>query len=350
VSDERTRDLERRAAADPLAQEALEREWIRSGLGWAGEEIKEGSPIPVTNERRVYRHHGIQLVRVPGGRTECSHYLEPGRAYTLPSGVTIPVPPESGGVEVFKDQCPNCKGTEVRQVAPFFLGRFPVTWREWFATPDPEDGTVPWTSWLRSIESVSRLNLHEDDRPVTSVTLDEAGDFCWRVHMRLMTADEWEWAVWGGLEQRVCAHCDGKGETWEAGGEKETYGPCPACWRGGAIWDETVRGPRPTRRTRYPWGDEEPDQTRCVRPADMPEPVVDATGRPARDAGKSWCLVHDLTGNVSQIVMSDGPLGFAIMGGSFRSSRPMDPHYGIAFGGRRPMDHVGFRAALSIPA
>ncbi len=350
MSDERTRELERRATADPAAQEALEREWIRAGLGWFGEAIVEGRPVPVASDRRVYLHNGIQLVRVPGGPTECSHFLLPGRSYTLPNGVAIPVPPESGGIEVFKDQCPNCHGTEVRQVPSFFLGRFPVTWREWFATPDPDTETVPWTEWLRSIQSVSSQNLHEDDRPMTHVTLEDADGFCGRVGMRLMTADEWDWAVWGGLEQRVCGHCDGKGETWEPGGkgEKDTFGPCPACWRGGSVWNEEVRGPRPKpRRVRYPWGNADPDAARCVPRSQGPLPVVDANRRPAREEGKSWCLVHDLTGNVSQIVLSEGPLGFAIMGGSFRSVRPMDPHHDIAFGGRRPMDHVGFRVALS---
>lgn len=302
------RELERRfAAGDTTVTETLERAWIRSGRGWFGEEIREGEPRPDPDERRVYYFHkkklvdyrrGIQLVRVPGGLTECGHFLLPGHGYRLRNGRAFIVPAESGGVAIDKKDCPVCDGSGARRVEPFFCGRFPVLNDEFDVFID------------RAIDfKMTVLWPEHRQRPVTEVTPDRAREFCVWAGMRLMTIAEWEWACWGGIENRI----DGR---------------------------------RPT----YPWGDAPPDKTRCVQPAERTDMVTDATGKPAREAGKSWCLVHDLTGNVSQFVDADNHLRFAIMGGSFKSPRPMDPHHSIAFGGRRPMDHVGFRVALSIKA
>ena len=351
--DTETRELERRCqAGDPAALASLERAWLRKGLGWRGEPIVEGWPEPVTDTRHTYtwkkKAFAIDLVHVQGGMIECDHYPVPeGR---LPRAET----------------CRWCSGSNLRRVEPFFAGRFPVLWTDWFAfkpglyeCPSPFHplvGCAPLRNSSGGGTSGGGGDVTVVGGPNASLTLEVARELAEAVGLRLMTAREWEYAVFGGVDRRLCGHCYGKGETWEYAGDdengnrSEVFGPCPACCSGGrGVWHEATRGPKPVPvRYRYPWGNDLPDATRCVR-ADAPQSVFGSDGKPAREDGRSWCGLYDLAGNVSHWVDSDSDLGFAIMGGSYRSKDPMQPDAGIAFGGRRPMDHVGFRLAMSIP-
>lgn len=314
------RELERRwrSAGDQESRDALERGWLRAGLGWHGEAPFPGSPVPVADVRGVYRLKDLetQFIYAPGGETECDHLIFGFR------GVPRTVPQES---------CPRCSGTCRRLVRPFFAGRFPVTWDEWSAR-------------LIDKKAVDAFTVG-GDIPVVSVSLEDVRQFCNDTGLRLLTIVEWNWLAFGGIDQRVCVRCNGSGKAWtprHAGDHpasedtSQVYADCPH------------NGER--RKRAYPWGDDEPTVDRCVsRSTDCPAHVLDQSGEPARNAGRSWCGAQDLVGNVSQWVDMPGS-SCAIMGGSFRSSDIMSPHHSIAFGPAQPMDHVGFRVAMSIPA
>lgn len=255
---------------------------MRAGLGWHGEALFPGSPVPVADVRGVYRLKDIetQFIYAPGGETECDHLIFGFR------GVPRTVP---------QDSCPRCSGTCRRMVRPFFAGRFPVTWDE-------------WSAHMIDKKAVDSFTVG-GDIPVVSVSLDDVRQFCEALGLRLLTIVEWNWLAFGGFDQRV----EG-------------------------------------RKKKHPWGDDQPTADRCVsRSTDCPAHVLDQSGEPARNAGRSWCGAQDLVGNVSQWVDMPGS-SCAIMGGSYRSSDVMSPHHSIAFGPAQPMDHVGFRVAMSTPA
>jgi len=351
MSDKRLRDLERAVKLGNEPLEKLQDERVRMGLGWHGE-VMRGGMWPA--ERGVYGVSlpgcTLQFVYVPGGEVECEHEGAP--EWRVP-----PYP--------MTDRCPHCHGSNKRTLAPFYVGRFPVTWGEWEAfrlrdyTPEsPVVGAGP----------VMPDAIDYRHHPVVNVSLDDAKAFCSWAGLRLPTEQEWRWAALGGKID--CDHpridngpaCDARGKT--------------------------------TRR--YPWGNEPPSPERCVRAGSsglerittLEERYIDGRvertttselvgstapviverctvhpicgGRfreadgcrmelvPARPLGASWCGVHDMAGNVWE--MTSGRM----FGGSFRTAESpsalQDSLSGALIQGApvgAPCDHVGFRIALS---
>ncbi len=166
------RELERRwrSAGDQESRDALERAWLRAGLGWHGEAPFPGSPVPVPEVRGVYRLKDLetQFIYAPGGETECDHLIFGFR------GMPRCVP---------KDSCPRCSGTCRRLVRPFYAGRFPVTWGEWCGSERPIVAPAP------------------AQFPVVGVPLEDVRAFCNDAGLRLLTIIEWNWLAFGGLDQ-----------------------------------------------------------------------------------------------------------------------------------------------------
>jgi formylglycine-generating enzyme required for sulfatase activity len=366
VSDADLRALERATVASPAdaaAHERLERARLRAGLGWAGERLPAGicPPGALDLEQGVYALFAppLQLVHVPGGEVSCEACRDGGP---------------------FGRLCGVCQATGRVALAPFYVGRFPVTWDEFRAFCDATEGER-----LPVVPSFLNELRHEHGRhPVVNVVHDEALAFCAWAGLRLPTAVELRWAALGQ----------------------------PA----GAALGGVVLGGGEVPPRRYPWGNEEPTPERCAAADDRYRPdspdsfrivrslgstapvtewlpprgtfecrvrarhlipiggseevtllgwyrsgegffhaVDDLGGRltipprdleplpttprfPARPAGRSWCGAHDVVGNAWQLT-EDGQA----WGGSFKTMPPgqlLNPDVD-------PSNDVGFRVALS---
>jgi formylglycine-generating enzyme required for sulfatase activity len=352
MSDERLRELERAHADDPTDRYALERlqdERVRSGLGWHGER-KPPSLYPLAGERGVYGwfpdYHAhwplLEMVYVPGGDVECWRCDGGRRAYVTP--------------DMEHRGCVECYATPGRRrITPFYIGRFPVTWGEWWGA--------------RVFDEVGRRRSRVaegfasgyDHRPLVNVSLDDARAFCARAGLRLPSEAEWRWAALGASICHACA----------------------------PFVTKCQHAPGHMKPRLYPWGNERPSAERCVwarHPEFGPRHDTDGASRlhefqgstapvvvegcvvcqgrsnacacsehpgnrrlwPARPAGASWCGAADLAGNVMEWVEAGRP---AAMGGCFRSSsadlRASLRHAWNPSFQRPATDDTGFRVALS---
>lgn len=372
MTDRDLRALER----DPhTPREVLEQAWLRAGRGWHGERLPPpsegacGGYLHPLGERGVYEwvvDEGLrmQFVFVPGGEVECEACKGRG---------TLPRRPTPGGHFVSVG-CGACggdliqPGTGRRAIAPFYLGRFPVTWGEWRA--------FVWaTKHHGPVASVERLGYH----PATNISLADALAFCAWAGLRLPSAREWRWAALGAKTPSKTV-CTNGHEIPPRGPGQHTNGRtvCRPCEDSGARY--TVRHISGQRR--YPWGNEPPSPGRCVW-AGHPEfgphgagamgqvwpgstaPVVDCAACvrgdcyvaaacaarpdvpsawkeplvPARPEGRSWCGAHDMAGNVYELT-DDG----LAHGGSFRTDLRELTVTGPV---REPRATVGSRVALT---
>ena len=327
MSDREIRELERALAANPSEAVALERlaaARTRAGRGWADE------PLPLDlrcsgKERGVYvwtRHGlGLEMVRVPEGPSPCPECYGRGWNAHQDAGGN---PPE----QVYCDYCDGSGGG----ARAFYVGRYPVTVREWSERPRP-----PSVGLSVGRATVTDLSLLE--HPVVNVSHADALAWCEWAGLRLPTSAEWTRAALGDGTARCPCRCEPGRKVAE-----HLHVPCN-CAQG--------RVPR-----RYPWGNEAPTPDRCVsghwryvRPGvpglGLPErtlPVRDAEGRPARPLGASPCGAQDMVGHVWERTESDARPGLA--GGSFSHGPSPELGQGLAF----PLQadgSVGFRCALS---
>ena len=404
TSDDRLRSLERAHAADPsdvLARERLEAEWLRAGLGWHGERLPENARGCLVAredvERGVYRWAVLEkdqtkpptatvldLVYVPGGEVECE------RCSTRPYGERT-----SSGL------CAFCFGSGRRTIAPFYLGRFPLTNAQFL----PFRQRVYHQAKGTGFRAIAQEQPHH---PVTGVSHGPRPDhldmsalaFCSWTGLRLPSSEEWRFAARGGEAQRVPCDCALGKPTWHKVEGTEPLN-CVRCKGLGSL-------PR-----RFPWGNEGPTPERCVwageattsRPSgtqvrvpllasesetvqvgdyvaisgladvvrsDPGDPhllgvVVEASdhfatvrtgrgpggtapvtvgGKPARPSGASWCGAHDMAGNVGEWT-SEGH----VYGGSFRDADVGVDAYGLSdITVVTRGDDMGFRVALSANA
>lgn len=361
--DPELRALQRAHAASPndlAARKRLEVEWLRQGLGWSGDGIvsdNSGILFPTSclhegdcggehkRERGVYTWSGgqapilsspspikTQLVLVPSGEIACERHEIHGAGRRI------------------TDSCPDCRGTGRVTIAPFYLGRFPLTWGE-------------WDRWPMRPEAIHRHRGYEEHRPAVNVTHADALAFCAWSGLRLPTAVEWLWAALGPT-RCVCGHPRGS-HPGTIGGKCLVCGVCR----------------RFTRTHCFPWGDDEPTPERCAA-ADprykgkSTAPVFECGDAdrhkkgdgpcrlvPARTAGAAWpgrafadedaphgCGPHDMVGNVGQRVAERH-----VMGQGFREHRVGVVTGQWIFDGQprewifdgQPRDDVGFRIALS---
>lgn len=400
MTDETLRLLERahaEAPNDELVLHRLQDERVRRGLGWHGERTPRGAANggalwPLKSERGVYEWWfdgvsevvRIQFVYVPGGEVECEDCRGTRRYFERP--------------------CAFCDATGKRSIAPFYLGRFPVTWLEWaaYVAAHPDRGLSMWREARTSGASLTGLasevlktyTTHERGRhPVVNVSLDDARAFWAWAELRLPIEAEWKWAALGapqscGHSAAGKAHCT-DGATRHDGSD---YGcsPCPG---------------RALRR--FPWGNEPPSPERCTysrggddswrsgghwgtapvvvegRHAPNCQSISEAKAAleafkqgisyvgpkgtctcsaprlvPARPLGASWCGAHDMAGNVWEFVEGLGVP--AACGGSFRGDErslcatwaPQNLNLFSRRYGETPTeigirDDVGFRVALS---
>jgi len=347
MSDEQLRALEQTCKASPDDEEArhrLERARLRSGLGWHGEQLPEG--IIPHRERHVYFSGfdpvglALQFVYVPGGEVECSSCRDGA----------------------------DCSRPDHTQIAPFYVGRFPVTWRDHIAY-------VRALGNKHRFDDIEAAHAHE---PVTYVTHADAQAFCEWAGLRLPTAQEWRWAALGAPRSESSCHDCGNVTPFE--------GPCARGGiptPGGHSWS-----PSQLISRLYPWGDDPPTPERCAaadpryRPH-MPDGPMGSTAPvvrcaacvrgdcyvaaacaerldvpsawkeplvPARPLGASWCGAQDMVGNVMQWVQDDPVEGLALCLGSHYAS-PLTPEHllDVSQGAAAPSEHVGFRVALSAP-
>lgn len=386
MTDEILRSMERAAsrdANDTAAREALERAWIRAGRGWSGERLvrNDRGNMAVSEERGVLRWLmepiaalGIQLVYVPGGETECRACGGTGwNSWHGYSG------PERDGCEECHDPKPG-----VKTIKPFYISRYPVSWREYRtfceATIGERIPTFPW----------EELRPENSRHPVVRVTYDDAVDFCEWSGLRLPTRYEWSWAALG---PKVAHGADEHLYENENSFDDEaplTTGKC-RCLRCGDAGVGLHERPC-MRRRRYPWGDDPASDDRCVwsghtthgrrftAPLTSPWCVscgamceaVARTGRrlacchacsqdgtrheerPARPAGASWCGAHDMAGNVWEWRSDASCLGGSFMteGGpqlyeDLALSRRLFDNNGLAWTPGFQRSDIGFRVAIS---
>lgn len=407
MSDRDLRELERAVAADQTDLDALGRlqdARVRSGLGWHGERgdggvlayQKDGPGflVPLTerwgrHERGVYLWGAgvdphfvdsndpppacfLEMIYVPGGEVACQCWRTQRWSATFD--------PSSS--------CNMCHGTWRRQLAPFYLGRYPVVNAEWLSY------LVATEADRRRCQNEPRYHdatANEDAHPVVNVSLHDSKAFCKWAGLRLPTDSEWRWAALGKPEERPCDHGNEAGVPFCANcGRNRRLGSHHAsCIT--AVWVCSSccnTGGKVMKSRSFPWGDTEPTDDLCVslpgswinsseplrqwqsartRPVVMleaeqcvhPEPGssillsrVEERLVPARPLGKSWCGANDLCGNVEEWVDLE-PRGFDHLGGSFRSypraetwPRNVD-HAGLITGGEAS-DEIGFRITLSV--
>lgn len=369
---EELRELERAVLSDSSDEDALHRlqdARARRGLGWHGEELPVNDRVrlvPLPGERGVYvvkRHDSyfdleqLQLVYVPGGEVECErcggrgvHAVSWG-AFGSTAELDAAMPRIEEAMQLGAGRCDPCNGSGKRSVFPFYVGRFPVTNREWLSFLHATRYRYPM---FNEIPDPARA-LH----PVVLVALEDARAFCSWAGLRLPTEAEWRWAALGG---------PGCGDT---------------SWPGRRCGLAAGHAGSHNER-RFPWGDEPPSRERCVstfasvpsgepmagmiyplRPLDT-APVVDCelcvsetcyskiscavVGPnlaktplvPARPKGAAWCGAHDMTGNVWEMTQDGPPLG-----GSFRTS--FERFDGAVMREERSgyAEDQGFRVALS---
>ncbi len=217
MSDSATRDLERRAADDPSLRPELVRAWVASGRGWHGEDLPsdERGSLSASEEEGVYLWRSAsgfetEMVRVPEGQFRRLINWTP-RSWTTEG---------------------------------FWIGRYPVTWREWLAWPQALKAPPQSPPWRSATEPL-------DEHPVVNVTPQEMLAFCQWAGLDLPDLDEWEKAARGGNEHfSRCLACLPVGGAAAPG--RNVLVDCPNCRNEGRV-------PRA-----WPWGDEDPTAEHAV--------------------------------------------------------------------------------------
>lgn len=353
VKNEDLRELERaveKSPGDERAIQALEAARIRRGLGWHGEQLPPrvfpGEARGVYRVRATYTNDmEMQFVYVPGGDVECQCVFRDW--------------PDRGDVRVIKGHGP-CGGSGKRELASFYLGRFPVTWGEYLSMPARE--FRPPDSWGGGTLDLSE-RFHD---PVVNVSHAEALAFCaWAgtrhpSEVRLPSEAEWKWAALGPpvimdwAKHEATPNERGSGlvpRRFPWGNEPPSAERC--------VWSESPRVGRDGRAT-----ESSTSAVRTERHIDdrgqiytLRDWLADPTGLrivaiPERPLGASWCGAHDMAGNVWEWNADRSALG-----GSFRtvleSGVPFTTGGHPIFDGS-PMgwapearDDVGFRLAVS---
>lgn len=360
MSDADLRALERLFVENPDDQVVLERlqdTRVRRGLGWRGETlVKNDMGALATNtesdERGVYIWRcgdlAIELVYVPAGE------------------------------------------------APFYIGRFPVTWGEfetYCAAVEPQLGPgrrgmyhyPPRPFYATTHHPVVNVTPHGvvaayTNKGAVPGFLDWSG-------LRIPTRFEWLWAALGPPDQDwhlLPRH-------YVSGSANPGVYLCQKC--GKPCFGFETKCSVLSART-YPWGCDRPQSPKpggspqafmwpnCVFDMGQPEPVLindpgiekkiknleevksqmvgslypgiaqDKIDRlkakqrlvPARPGSRSWRNTYDMAGNVFELVQ-----GGLALGGSFRSPT-MDGWPRVTGPVREPRDDVGFRVAISAVA
>lgn len=245
--------------------------------------VARRNDLALTREEGVYAHQsGLQLVYVPGGEIPCPRCEGGRRGYGLPGG------PFS---------CVDCHATPgKRSIAPYFLGRFPVTWREF------KPAEIGWAHPSYQHEGADGSFRAYDHHPVVSVSIEDAKAFCEWAGLRLPSEAEWKWAALGGpisrkglgitclilgprrrakeLAEGIRSHGEGV-RTVLANSPEEVVGFNPETTRwlafGHSDHDQleletarfcNARGIRPWEGfpmwREFPWGNDPPSPERCV--------------------------------------------------------------------------------------
>lgn len=385
MSDDILRDLERATIADPKdasVKDRLLRTRVRAGLGWYGERLPDascGCTLQVSDEQNVYQlkihksdHNPMRLefVYVEGGLMKCPICNGDGfHRYR-------------GGDSSGTAPCELCFGTGRHKLDPFYIGRFPIMWRDWFGfagcpIPPPFPDYVAWTEIL-------------ERHPVFNVSSVDSSKFCDWAGGRLPTDIEWMWAAFGGKCDCGCPGVDHRG----AFGGKAPGPECSRC--------SCTR----FKQQPYPWGSKVPGPMlanvigcsnedchdgaeldsngdlaggcgwchgRASEPAESTAPVVDLrcdrwpiccsdhigvkgdrSGHaprlvPARFGGASWCGAHDMVGQVYEWLVGEPSVGGAPSQSGFVGGfgyRGRDDAFRTHMVQEAYDDH-GFRIALS---
>jgi formylglycine-generating enzyme len=171
--DEVRRELERRVnAGDYTALPALERIWIQAGLGWHGELLPKG--LSVAPERGVYnwllpeRGFALELVYVPAGEFCMGSDMQQGA------------------------QTSHHPRHRHRVSGDFWIGRFPITWREYRGFCEVLGRQLP---------EEPRWGIF-DDHPVVNVSWEDSVAFCRYAGVDLPREPEWEYAARGRDDDR----------------------------------------------------------------------------------------------------------------------------------------------------
>lgn len=345
--DEAIRDLERRASADPSLLPELREAWVRSGRGWDGEDL----PPQVVASGKP----GIYLLNasVPGCRLELVH-VKAGLADQDDLGVFEPT-----------------------EVGEFWIGRFPVTWREWLAycrhagvrghagrMPEFLRRPAADEAWTEEGGNVVRAR---DLHPVVHVSLEEAAEFCSTFLCSLPTSDEWSRAAGRCPEHRLqCRTCGGSGVVSRHGLRPDGIAVTLRCDGNGCRGGMAARS--------HPWGSWRDDLSgraliQCpddygTAPVIRPWPSVAMSGagqpgsfflepsgtvlREARPCGVSPWGCQDMIGNVWEM-LADG----SSAGGCWRSHKPnvttRRGEDGFERGGGTTRPDTGFRVVARRP-
>lgn len=310
---ESLRELERAHEADPsdrLVLERLQDERIRRGRGWFGEELPEvnwGGLLTPAAERLVYKlvleavqPVALELVYVPSGEIECER---------CPESVSATARGQRIGP---KPTCRDCNGTGKRKIAPFYIGRFPVTWEEFFPA-FPAHIALHRREWPSLAPEIRH-------HPVVDISLDDAKSFCGWAGLRLPTEEEWKWAALGGPDPDALyagAHCLICSAPLEKVG-KRTPGNayvevrCPTHGLGQSVH---LVEPR-----RYPWGNDPPSPERCVWAGSQPVRQTDVELPCAASVKTGDAVSAGLGGEVYPTTQGI-PFGYAIGPARFAAGR-----------------------------
>lgn len=172
MSDEDIRRLERALEADPSDTVALRRlaaALSRVGRGWHGEPLPRDL-VPSPKERNVYLYYRnilcLEMMYVSGDK----------------------------GTSVWTTTNPD--GTR-RAHSAFYIGRMPVTRREWM------DSGMSCQTSSSEVDLTDRIYWSRElkDRPVTNVSYENAQEFCDRIDLRLPDRAELARAAVGSVPE-----------------------------------------------------------------------------------------------------------------------------------------------------